>query len=111
MNDSESCMSFATALVDFTASLKKSGLAIYSVGYNMEAFGSWTIGLGTRHRRLLVHWDGKDAVLSVSRSLKVDSRATEEWTLATAEQLENGIENAELFSITENLVLGEISGD
>jgi hypothetical protein len=84
-------------------------LATGLVVYNMEAFGSWTIGWATRHRRLQVHWDGKGSIVSVSRYQKADSRATEEWTLAPTEELENGMTDAELFLVTENLVLSQIS--
>jgi hypothetical protein len=108
MNDSESSANFLSALSKFSASLSHSGFAIYSVGYNMEAFGSWTIELGKRHRRLLVHWDGKDFILSVSRCEVADSRATKDWKLSADEQIDDRPTNGELFRLTENLILKNV---
>ena len=108
MNDSESSANFLSALATFSASLSRSGLAVYSVGYNMEAFGSWTIELGKRHRRMLVHWDGKESILSVSRCEVSDSRASKDWKLAADEQIEDRVTNDELFRVSENLILANV---
>jgi hypothetical protein len=108
MNDSESSVSFLSALGAFSTSLSQSDLAIYTVGYNMEAFGSWTIELGKRHRRLLVHWDGKDFVLSVSRCEVANSRAAKDWKLAADEHLDNRASDDELFRVAENLILENV---
>ncbi len=105
MNDSESSARFLSALATFSASLSQSGLAIYSVDYNMEAFGSWTIELGKRHQRSLLHWDGKEFVLSISQCEVPDSRAAREWKLVADEQIESRAADEELFRLAENLVL------
>jgi len=108
MNDSESSANFLSALARFAASMNRSGLAIYSVGYNMEAFGSWTIELGNRHRRSLIHWDGKEFVLSVSQCEVPDSRVSKDWKLVADEQLDSRVTDNELFRVTENLVLEKV---
>lgn len=54
MRDPELSAFFPSALVEFSTSLSQSGLAIYSDGYNMEAFGSWTIGLGMRKIKMII---------------------------------------------------------
>jgi hypothetical protein len=108
MNDSESSANFLSALSKFSASLSHSDLAIYSVGYNMEAFGSWTLELGNRHRRLLVHWDGREFILSVSRCEVADSRATKDWKLSAEEKIDDRLTNGELFKLAGNLILKNI---
>ena len=108
MIDSESSGKFLSALSKFSTSLSHSSLAIYSVGYNMEAFGSWTIELGKRHRRLLVHWDGRDFILSISRCEVADSRATKDWQLSADEQVDERLTNDELFKLAENLILENV---
>lgn len=105
MNDSESSANLLSALAKFAVCLSQSGLAIYSVGYDMEAFGSWTIELGNRHRRSLIHWGGKEFHLSVSQCEVSDSRAAKDWKLVADEQLDSRATDDELFAVVENLVL------
>jgi hypothetical protein len=108
MSDSEWSGNFLSALSKFSASLSHSSLAIYSVGYNMETFGSWTIELGKRHRRMLVHWDGRDFILSISRCEVADSRAAKDWQLSVDEQVGERLIDDELFRLAENLILENV---
>lgn len=108
MNDTECTADFLSALAAFSVSLGQSRLAIYSVEYKMEAFGSWTIELGKRHRRLLVNWDGKESFLSVSQSEVSDSRASKDWKRAADEHIEYQKTANELFRVAENLILENI---
>ena len=105
MSDSEWSSMFLSALAAFAKSLGQSNLAIYSVDYNLEIFGSWTIELGRRHKRSLLQWDGKEFVLSLSRCNVSNSGAVKPWKHVIDEQLDSGLPKDELFQIAENLVL------
>ncbi len=81
MSDATESTAFPTAMAAFAERLAGSDLAIYGIAYDYLHFGSWTIELGRRHRRLLVQWDGKESLLSCSVTAAPNSQAPRAWTL------------------------------
>jgi hypothetical protein len=105
MNDAEASATLVACLAAFSASLAKFGLATYGVALQLLHFGSWTVEVGTRHKRLLVQWGGKESLLSVSRCVVADSQAARDWELVTEEEIVQPSTDAEIFRAAENLVL------
>ena len=66
MNDSQSAIDHFRRLERLAAVLSDRGIAIYEHRYYLLVFGSFSLELGTRHRRWGFSWDGKDGFLSVS---------------------------------------------
>ena len=56
---------FSRWLAHLCGVLAKRNRSIYEIGYDLLAFGSWVIVVGTRHRRLRLTWDGKEHYLSI----------------------------------------------
>jgi hypothetical protein len=108
MDDIESSSNFLSALSGFSKTIGQSGIAIFSVGYHLEAFGSWTIESGKRHRRTLLHWDGRDYILSLSRCDVSDSRSAKDWKLAADEHMNGPSTLDVLFRTAENLLLEKV---
>lgn len=108
MDDAESSTRFMSALAAFSESLSNSGIAIYGVAFDLLHFGSWTVETGTRHRRSLLQWDGKESLLSLSQCDVADSQAPRDWTLAAEESVSDHSTHNEVFRVAENLLLERV---
>lgn len=89
----------------FSNLLSESGIAIYGVAYDLLHFGSWTIEAGTRHRRSLLQWDGKEFLMSLSQCEVADSQTPRDWQLVAEESVADHSTHDELFRVAENLLL------
>jgi hypothetical protein len=104
MNDAESSASFIAALARFSQSLAESGTAIYEIAYDLLAFGSWTMELGTRHHRSLLRWDGKESRMSLSQWDVADSRSPQERKLVVEERIAGRSTHEQLFGAAEKFL-------
>jgi hypothetical protein len=59
--------------------LAKHNLAIYGLAYDYLHFGSWTIEVGRRHKRILLQWDGKESWLVISVAVVSDAQSAKDW--------------------------------
>jgi hypothetical protein len=71
--------SFLSEVAKLSQLLNQHGRAIFEVHYNDLAFGSWVLVAGTRHKRLRLTWDGKEALLDVSTANFSSSGAIPNW--------------------------------
>jgi CheY-like chemotaxis protein len=84
--------------------LAEYNISIYSHSFDMLAFGSWVLVMGTRKDRIRVTWDGKDGILKTERASIPDSETIIRWQEITSE-IENTLPNAEsIFKSIEEFV-------
>lgn len=79
MSDAAAASAFPVALAAFSSRIGSSGFAIYGIAYDFLHFGSWKIEVGHRHHRLLIQWEGKESLLTLSTSEPADSRSPQDW--------------------------------
>jgi hypothetical protein len=109
MDDSTESAVFADALAGFAKRLAASRVAIYGVAYDMLHFGSWTLEVGRRHRRVLLVWDGRESRLSLSvRGISDSSNVDADWRPVSEIQLA-ARDHAAMLAAAEELVLGQIN--
>jgi len=106
-HDSEFSAAFSEALVTLANRLLEHDLAIYEVSYNYFAFGSWTLVVGSRHRRLRFQYDGKEDQFDVSESTFSDSQSPPQWEALPSQTLDRGaaVNVPRLFTLVGNMVL------
>jgi len=109
MDDSTESALFTDALAGFAKRLAARHVAIYGVAYDMLHFGSWTLEVGRRHRRILLAWDGKESSLGLSvRNLSDSSRVAADWRSVSETQI--AVQDpAAVLSVAEELVLGQVN--
>ena len=109
MDDSIESAVFPEALAAFARRLAGKRVAIYGVAYDMLHFGSWTLEVGRRHRRILLAWDGKESSLGLSvRSVSDSSNVVADWRSVSESQL-SVREPAAVLAVAEELVLGQVN--
>ena len=81
---------FFDALADLAKALLEHDLAVYENQYNYFAFGSWTLIVGTSHRRLRFEFDGKEDWLEVLESEFQNQGSQPQWKSVDTRQLERG---------------------
>ena len=79
MNDQDASLKHFTRMRSLAADLAQRHIAIYEHQVHLLAFGSFTVQVGTRHKRWRFVWDGKDDVMTVSFAAVSDSRDVLEW--------------------------------
>lgn len=87
-DDTESLM-FLNALAGLATRLSAAGVTVYSVSYQSQGFGSWTLESGRRRIRILVAWDGKDRHLRVSTAQLASGSTDRQWQLAEEHDYRN----------------------
>jgi hypothetical protein len=109
MDDSAESVVFPDALAGFAKRLAVNRVAIYGVAYDMLHFGSWTLEVGRRHRRLLLAWDGRESSLGLSeRSVSDSSNVDADWRPVSEIKLV-ARDPAAVLAVAEELVLGRVN--
>ena len=78
-HDADSAIEHLKRVASLADSLKKMGAAIYEHHLDCLCFGSWTISAGRRKDCFEFSWDGRDFVLSVSRSSDISGGRPQTW--------------------------------
>jgi hypothetical protein len=79
MSDAAQSLSALVGINRLATGLAEQGLAIYGLAYDYLHFGSWTIEVGRRHKRILLQWDGKESLLVVSVAVVSDAQGSKDW--------------------------------
>lgn len=108
MHDSTESVVFPEALADFARRLAENRLAVYSVAYDMLHFGSWTLEVGRRHRRIRLAWDGKESSLDLAVGSSGSSNVAVDWMSVSQSRL-SARDHASVLAVAEELVLGQLN--
>jgi hypothetical protein len=74
----------------------------------MLHFGSWTLEVGRRHRRILLAWDGKESSLGLSVRTVESWNVASDWKSVSESQL-TARDPAAVLAVAEELVLGHVN--
>lgn len=85
--ESQSIISGINGLVDDLARLD---VAVYGIAFDYPHFGSWTIEVGRRHRRVLLQWDGKESLLTASVAAVPNSHGRKDWKCVAERAITTG---------------------
>jgi hypothetical protein len=109
MDDSIESAAFPNALAAFAKRLTSRHVAIYGVAYDLLHFGSWTLEVGRRHRRILLVWNGKESRLGLSvRDVPDSSNVAADWKSISESQLATG-DPVAVLAVAEELMLGQVN--
>jgi hypothetical protein len=78
---------FFEALAGLAKSLAGNELAIYEASFDYLCFGSWSLVVGTSHRRLRFAFDGKEGWLEVFESEFQNQGSQSQWRPQTRQQV------------------------
>ncbi len=87
--DFENTSAFFSQFAEFSASLSKLSLAIYTFEFHYLAFGSWVLTAGQRKKRWRFCRDGKEFLLSASVGDFPDSGTAPDWVAVFESKLPN----------------------
>jgi hypothetical protein len=82
MAETTDALSFLNGLTGLATRLAVDGIAIHSMSYQSQAFGSWEIEAGRRRVRIRVTWEGKDRQLRVATAQMASGSKERRWQLA-----------------------------
>lgn len=78
---------FFEALADLAKSLASNELAIHEASFDYSCFGSWSLVVGTSHRRLRFVFDGKEGWLEVFESEFQNQGSQSKWRPTSKQQM------------------------
>jgi hypothetical protein len=89
-DDANSGVSHFGHLLSLAERLASQSVALYYHEWHFDAFGSWSIVAGRRHRRFRFVWDGKEFSIHVDSCYKTSGGYPEQWTAVAEEHLGAG---------------------
>ena len=108
LSDSIEASRHLAAVSAMAARLAPRSIAVFRHTYEYLSFGSWSLVVGNRHRRLRLQWDGKEGILFCAISTHTGSSAPAEWNEVASAPV-SGSDPEALFSTVEQLVLQHLA--
>ena len=106
MSDVIESQASVAGLNRLVASLANADIAVFGIAYDFLHFGSWTVEAGRRHHRILLQWDGREGILSVSTAAVSDARAQKQWRQVAERRIEAQAASGEQhFAIANDLAV------
>ena len=102
IDDGQEALIHLRALLALAERLRAHSIAVLAHQYNYLAFGSWTMIVGNRHRRVQLNWDGREFLLSSARSEFGGTSAPATWRPFESKRLE-GADLEGIYRVVEDL--------